>query len=706
MAPHSPSPWLVLTLRKLLLLFLLRNFLGAALAQDCWKDTPCTGPREAAFPGVWESDIFAPLARTVTAAAVFDPATGQGLPGNVSLTGAGSAACLDFGVEVGGILTVRFRVSSAGGGSGRGALGVAFAEARDWVGPASDSSSGIFERRDGALYANFSAPGEYEYVMPDERLRGGFRYATLFLVDVGPEVVVAVDDVSLELSFQPTWANLRAYQGYFHSNDNLLNRIWYSGAYTLQTNAIHPSTGRAWPAPDSLWQNDGVIGPGDTIGTDGAKRDRTVWPGDMGVAISAAFYSTGDTESVRNSLRVLYDYQSPSGLLPFSGPPLLAAESDTYHMWTMIGTYNYVLYSGDLDFARDIWPRYLAGMSFLAGQFDPSLGLLNISGYANDWGRLHTDNTLVSAQVLYYRTLITGAALADWLGDTSGINSTWLEAASKLRGDIHERLWDGAFGAFANSIESLEQSTGLHPQDGNALAVLFDVAQTASDRTQAISSYLTRNWTPIGAECPELPTEISTFVSSFEIQAHLMAGQAQRALDLMRTSWGWYLNNENGTQSTMIEGYLTDGQFGYRWDAGYGGDYSYTSHSHGWATGPIAALTEHVLGLSVTGLAGSTWRIAPQFGDLTHVEGGFTTRLGKYSAAWTANSTGAYVLEYQVPEGTSGTLILPNPRGEGSQVAVDGEVVQQKFGESVEGGGGRRVYVSPAKGGRHRIEVS
>lgn len=650
--------------------------------------------------------MFAPSSRIVTPKAVFNLDTRESASsGSASLTSGQSGIYYDFGLEVGGVVTIQFSVSASDGSDEESALGIAFTEATNWIGPVSDKSSGLFERNDGALYANFSSAGDHSYIMPDEQLRGGFRYMTLFLV--GASSSVTINNVSLELSFQPTWSNLRAYKGYFHSDDDLLNKIWYSGAYTLQTNALHPKTGRVWPAPDSQWLNNGDIGIGNTINTDGAKRDRTVWPGDMGVAISAAFYSTGDVESIRNSLATLYGIQTENGLLPFSGPPLNATNSDTYHMWTMIGTYNYVLYSGDLDFIRDSWDKYLAAMNFVASQLDSSLGLLNITGYENDWGRLYTDSTLVSAQMLYYRTLVTGSMLATWLGDTTGVNSTWLETAAKLQSVIIAQLWDENAGAFDNSIESRESNTGLHPQDGNALALLFSIVNATSDQGQSISTSLTKNWTPIGAESPELPGEISPFVSSFEIQAHLLAGQTQRALQLIRTSWGWYLNNENGTQSTMVEGYLVDGTFGYRHDAGYEEDYSYTSHSHGWATGPVIALTEYILGLSITSPAGSTWRLAPQFGDLKHVEGGFTTNLGKYSASWTVNDDGGYTLDYNVPPDTTGVLVLPVSNRNGSyRVILDGQLMTVKLGKHVGIEGEKQLYITEGNGGNHRIEVS
>ncbi|KAI1632695.1 alpha-L-rhamnosidase B [Biscogniauxia mediterranea] len=673
---------------------------GYAHAQNCWRDTPCSSVRSAAFSGEWDSNVFAPASRIVSPSTVFSFGSEEELgswPTQFTLDESLTSVYIDFGLEVGGIVTIDYEVSSLSDG---GSIGLAFTEAKNWIGPVSDSSSGLYSRTDGAIYANFSSAGEHTYSMPDENLRGGFRYLTLFLA--GDAASVTIHNISLELSFQPTWSDLRAYQGYFHSNDDLLNKIWYSGAYTLQLCALHPSTGRAWPAPAQAWSNTADIGPGDTINTDGAKRDRTVWPGDMGVAVPAAFYSTGDLESVKNALQVVYNGQTSSGLFPFSGPPLSASGSDTYHMWSLIGTYNYALYSGDIAFVRDNWSGYVKGVEFLSTQFNTSADLIDITTYPNDWGRFNSSHILASAQMLAYHTFNTGATLADWVGDETGLKADWLDAAARLQEAVLDNLWDEGFGAFKDNLWPYDN--GIHPQDGNALAVFFGVVNASSDQAQSISSSLTDNWTPIGAESPELPGEVSPFISSFEIQSHLIAGQAQRALDLIRTSWGWYLNNANGTQSTMIEGYLLDGSFGYRHDAGYEEVYSYTSHAHGWATGPVTALTQYILGLSVTGQAGSTWQLAPQFGDLTEVQGGFTTSLGKFSASWTVNDNGSYVVSYDVPANSTGELILPYPNKGNVQMAMDGQ--QLSLPDLVEGSGGRQLYVISGEGGTHRVEIN
>jgi hypothetical protein len=56
----------------------------------------------------------------------------------------------------------------------------------------------------------------------------------------------------------------------------------------------------------------------------------------------------------------------------------------------------------------------------------------------------------------------------------------------------------------------------------------------------------------VGAVAPKLPGNLIGFGQSFEIKGYIAAGQAIRGLDLMRTAWGWYLNNPYGTGSTCI----------------------------------------------------------------------------------------------------------------------------------------------------------
>jgi hypothetical protein len=577
-----------------------------------------------------------------------------------------SGLVFDFGIEVGGIVTIKYEVAA----NVSGAIGLAFSESKSHIGMSSDTSNGGFHGPDGALYSNFSSPADYVYTMPDGKIRGGFRYLTVFLLTdaVVDGDFVYILDVSLEIAFQPTWSNLRAYQGYFDCSDDMLNKIWYSGAYTLQTNAVPPNTGRrAPPSVVTGWDNDGYLGPGDTIIVDGAKRDRAVWPGDMGVAVPSTFVSVGDLDSVRNALQVMYDYQNEDGSFPEAGPPLLQQGSDTYHMWTMIGTHNYMMYKNDAAFLQKNWAKYQRAMGYVLSKVGDS-GLLNVTG-TRDWARWQTGFNMSEAQMILYHTLNTGADLAAWATNDTQLATDWTSRAAALANATLEHCLDTANQIFKDNATS----TSLHPQDANSLALMFSLVDPVSSLGQSISQQLTKNWTPIGAEAPELPGNISPFISSFEIRAHLAAGQASRALDLIRRSWGWYLNHADGTGSTVVEGYRTDGTWGYRSERGYGNDPSYVSHAHGWSSGPTGALTEDILGLSVTGRLGETWRFAPQFGDLKYARGGFVTGLGKFEGNWTKGDAG-YEAAVNTPTGTKGVLLLPVlEKGVKPRVEVDGK---------------------------------
>lgn len=247
--------------------------------------------------------------------------------------------------------------------------------------------------------------------------------------------------------------------------------------------------------------------------------------------------------------------------------------------------------------------------------------------------------------------------------------------------------------AFKNS----DQDNSVYPEDGNSMALYYN----GTTPSQALSSsvYLKTNWGPVGAVTPELPDNVVPYIESFEVKAHLAARQAKTSLDLMRLSWGWYLNNPYGTQSTCLEGYRSDGSFEYR-DPGYNKGGAYTSHSHGWSTGPTDALTTYIAGLQLTTPGGKTWVIEPQFGDLTSAQAGFTTPMGKFSSSWTLTKSG-YNVSINTPKTTSGRVLLPFPQGNRpSSVLLDGRKAEFLTDTSLD------VVTFNVGGGKHSIVVS
>ena len=122
------------------------------------------------------------------------------------------------------------------------------------------------------------------YTPPAAHMRGGFRYLHLALETDG---WVEINLPSVQFLATPNMEDPSAYQNHFYSSDELLNRIWYGCAYTTQLCSIDPTHGRTWPAPASGWNNSAECGlPNQTsVLVDGAKRDRVIWPGDMGALL-------------------------------------------------------------------------------------------------------------------------------------------------------------------------------------------------------------------------------------------------------------------------------------------------------------------------------------------------------------------------------------------------------------------------------------
>ena len=255
----------------------------------------------------------------------------------------------------------------------------------------------------------------------------------------------------------PTLSDLRAYSGSFRSNDDLINRVWYPGAYTVQMDTIDPRQANL-AAALSGWLNNELGGSGATILVDGAKPDRAVWPGDLGISALIAFLSTGDTLSMKNDLTTLFAGQDSAGCLPVAGPECALPISDTYHLWTLIGVTHYFLYSA-------IVPGYLALAAdqesdrFFHGEdrsARAALGRFGVGLGPAVWG-----GEEISANALLFQVLQGASFLASIAGDSTA-QSLYTATAASVRSAINLYLWDAGVGLYMDVPGS-----SLHPQDGS-----------------------------------------------------------------------------------------------------------------------------------------------------------------------------------------------------------------------------------------------
>ncbi|MCF3963025.1 alpha-L-rhamnosidase-related protein [Streptomyces fuscigenes] len=635
---------------------------------------PPTGPRPVpgkAPSGPWDRFNLSPRGRTVR------PVATHPRPGAPTvLHGQGSSVTFDFGQETGGFVTLAF----TGRTDADQVVGLTYAELSTYVSAtSSDGSNGGSNNEPPVHYAVTpggtlstrhdtplaGASGEAA-ADPASQLRGGFRYLTVVNVTGG---TVALGDVSVSVTFAPNAADPRAYPNHFHCDDDLLNRIWYAGAYTVQTNIVARDQGRVWGPPDVGWNNSATVGEsGDTVLVDGAKRDRTVWPGDLGISVLTDYVSLGDLDTVRNSLRTLYDHQdAASGALPYAGPAVdFVGNSDAYHLWTLIGTASYVQLSGDLAWGRSIYAAYRKALGFSLAKLDTD-GLLNVTAAA-DWARTDADGKNLEANAIMYRALVTGAALARSLGDGTTADDCAGRAAALKSAVAGGGYWDESAGLYRDKPTG--PGAQLHPQDGNSLALWFGLADSPA-RAAAVSTALAARWSPVGALTPEKgDSSVHPFPGGMEVHAHFAAGRDATALDLIRLEWGYMLDAPQGTASTFWEGYRTDGT------SDYSG--SYMSAAHGWSTGPTSALTYRLLGIAPAEDGGRGHTVVPHPGGLGSAEGQLTTADGVITASWAAGraGSGSFDLTVGAPRGAITEVGVPVPDGgRGWRVTLDGRAV-------------------------------
>ena len=158
--------------------------------------------------------------------------------------------------------------------------------------------------------------------------------------------------------------------------------------------------------------------------------------------------------------------------------------------------------------------------------------------------------------------------------------------------------------------------------------------------------------------------DIGTFPGSMEVLAHAASGDAAAAMDLIRLQWGYMLKHPNGTQSTFWEGYHKDGSWAYQT--------IYMSHAHGWATGPAAALTHHVLGIQPAAAfdeedGSETYNIKPSpAGQLSSCDGSLAWSDGRVQVDWEADQAGFVTLHLDAsaqPTRSTARVGLPLPAG-------------------------------------------
>ncbi len=415
----------------------------------------------------------------------------------------------------------------------------------------------------------------------------GFRFVRIDNADGGVPVQISQVRAVLQIRDLP-------YVGSFRCDDERLNRIWDVGAYTVHLNM-----------QEYLW--------------DGIKRDRLVWLGDLHPEVATIHAVFGFDDVVPRSLDLIRDVTKPTEWM--NG-------ISSYSMWWVILQEDLWMHHGRreyLEAQRSYLGRLLRHLAGFVGED----GREKLDGMRFlDWPTYENKAAVHEGlQAMLLMTMDSGARLMGTLGDGEA-ERMCRETAARLR--RHEP----------------EASGRKSPAALLALAGVRDAKEVAG-------AVLRKDG----------PSDLSTFYGYYVLQALAKADDMDTALGFIRTYWGGMLDLGATTfwegfdlawakDAGRIDELVPAGKKDVHGDCG---EHCYIGfrHSlcHGWASGPTAWLSQHVLGVQPVEPGFGKVRIAPRLGALKWAEGSYPTPMGPIRVRHERRADGIVESDVRLPAG-------------------------------------------------------
>ena len=427
----------------------------------------------------------------------------------------------------------------------------------------------------------------------------GFRFARIDLLD---------DNRELHLKEVRAISQMRdiPYLGSFRSSDERLNKIWQTGAYTVHLNM-----------QEYLW--------------DGIKRDRLVWMGDLHPEIMTVSKVFGYNEVVPNSLDLVKNTTTlPNWMNGIS----------SYSIWWIIIQRDWYYHHGDSEYLAQQKDYLVELLKLLFTKVDEN-GIEQLDSRFLDWpSNAHPEAIHAGLQSLMMIAMQSGSELCNILGE---------EALAEECEQMYEKMKAAAPAVCKTYLNSGKATAAPGNKQGAALLALAGLMDAKQANDNIIEVEGARGF--------------STFYGYYMLQAMAKAGNHKGAMDIIRNYWGAMLDLGATSfwedfdidwieNAARIDELVPDGKKDIHRDCGA---YCYEgyrhSFCHGWASGPTAWLSEHVLGVEILEPGCRKVRITPHLGDLEWAEGTFPTPYGVIEIKHTRNADGKVTSKIKVPKG-------------------------------------------------------
>jgi len=358
------------------------------------------------------------------------------------------------------------------------------------------------------------------------------------------------------------------YRGAFRCDDEAVNRIYDTCAYTLHINTRE-------------------------VLTEAIKRDRWLWGGDSYQAFKFNTYLFHDKDIVRRSLIGM------RGKDPFTEHINTIAD---YSLYFILGCLEYYETYGDTEFIRFIYDRAKTLMDFCASREDAE-GFFT-KKYDDwifvDWADIDKDGPVCAEQILYIASLRAMAKMAALIGRES---KEYEKKAQKLTLLTNERFWCEKKGAYISSFTSGREQVTRH---ANIFAILYGIAD--KEQTAAIIKNVLEN--------DQVPAITTPFFGGFELDAMAKIGRTDLVEKRIRTYWKGMLDLG---ATTVWEEYNPEFSGAKHYEM-YNHKYG-KSLCHAWGASPIYLLGRYFLGVYPTGVAYETFEVRPNLGGFSFFEG-------------------------------------------------------------------------------------
>jgi len=443
----------------------------------------------------------------------------------------------------------------------------------------------------GSTATNDHAMRDFEISLPwlgkIEVGNSGFRFVKIELLD--PNRDLKLKEVRAISIFRDI-----PYLGSFKSNDERLNQIWQTGAYTVQLNM-----------QDYIW--------------DGIKRDRLVWVGDMHPEVMTILSAFGYNEVIPKSLDLIRDITKlPEWMNGIS----------SYSMWWILINYQWYMNNGDLEYLKKN-QDYIYGLLDLLEKKIGQDGSEKLDGGRFlDWPTSPNKEAIhAGLQSMMVMSFDAGVKISNILGNKD--KSTQYEKTIQL---LKKHIPDPNGNKSGGALMALSGLEDPKKINDNLLSV---------NSTEGISSFY-------GYYVLQARAKAGDYQGALDVIRKYWGGM----LDLGATTFWEDFDVKWLENAARIDEFTPEGKVDVH--AKYG-NYCYVglrnSFCHGWSSGPTSWLSQHVLGITILKPGCKKLKIEPHLGDLKWVEGSYPTPLGIIWVRHEKQANGSIKSTIKAPKG-------------------------------------------------------